>query len=260
MEVLIRPDANAVGITVAQKIAEAIKAANGKITLGLATGSTPVNAYKELIRMHREEGLSFKDVTIFMLDEYVTLPPDHEQSYNRFIREQLTNHIDIDDAKVFAPQGNTADAQAEARRYDEAIKANGGVDLQLLGIGATGHIAFNEPGSSLASRTRVKTLAQKTISDNARFFDSAEEVPIHAITQGVGTILEAKEIILAANGENKAEAIYQTVEGAISARWTSTALQLHPKVKIVVDEAAGAKLEMKDFYRFIETNLDRLDA
>lgn len=255
MEVLIRQDAEAVGHAVADRIEAEVRRANGApLTLGLATGSSPVTAYTELIRRHREESLSFAGVTVFMLDEYVGLPAEHPQSYHRFIRENFTDHVDIDDARVFSPRGDAPDAAAEARRYDEAIREAGGVDLQVLGIGATGHIGFNEPGSSLVSRTRVKTLVQKTVQDNARFFDSADEVPIHVLTQGVGTILDARAIVLAASGENKAEAIHQMVEGPISARWTGTALQQHANVLAVVDEAAASKLELADYFRFVEAN------
>lgn len=253
MDVVIQPDEMAVGKVVADVIEAAIRKAEGKgVTLGLATGSSPVRAYEELVRRHREEGLSFRGVTVFMLDEYVGLDPEHPQSYARFIHEHLVQHVDLDPARVFCPRGNTGDPAAEAARYDEAIREAGGVDLQLLGIGATGHIGFNEPGSSLASRTRVKTLVKKTVQDNARFFDSEDDVPIHVLTQGVGTILEARSIVLAATGENKAEAIHHTVEGAVSARWTGTALQMHPKVRLVVDEAAASQLELADYYRFVE--------
>lgn len=255
MKVIVRPDSAAVASAVADQIESTVRAAEGgRVTLGLATGSTPVGAYQELIRRYREEGVSFAGATVFMLDEYVGLAADHPQSYARFIRENFTDHVDIDDARVFSPRGDAPDAHAEAARYDAAIRDAGGVDLQLLGIGSTGHIGFNEPSSSLVSRTRVKTLVEKTVRDNARFFSSADEVPVHVLTQGVGTILDAREIVLAATGDNKARAIHETVEGAISARWPATALQQHARVTIVVDEAAGRELELADYFRFIESH------
>ncbi|GAA1491398.1 glucosamine-6-phosphate deaminase [Brachybacterium sacelli] len=218
--------------------------------LGLATGSSPVPAYTELIRRHREEGLSFAGVRAFLLDEYVGLPPGHEQSYHRFIRENFTSHVDIDDSAVLSPDGSAADPAAEAAAYDRRITEAGGVDLQILGIGSNGHIAFNEPGSSLASRTRVVGLTRRTIADNARFFENSEDVPVRALSQGLGTIREARRIVLTATGEGKAEAVAQLAEGAISARWPATSLQLHPDVTVVVDEAAASRLELADYYRY----------
>ncbi|MFC7376796.1 glucosamine-6-phosphate deaminase [Brachybacterium sp. GCM10030267] len=231
---------------------ETVPASPGRTgaVLGLATGSTPVPAYTELIRRHREEGLSFAGTRAFLLDEYVGLPPDHEQSYHRFIRENFTSHIDIDDAAVHSPDGSAADPVAEAAQYDRRIAEAGGVDLQILGIGSNGHIAFNEPGSSLASRTRVIGLTRRTISDNARFFDDVQDVPVRALSQGLGTIREARRIVLSATGEGKAEAVAQLAEGAISARWPATCLQLHPDVVVVVDEAAASRLELADYYRY----------
>lgn len=218
--------------------------------LGLATGSSPVPAYTELIRRHREEGLSFATAKAFLLDEYVGLPAGHEQSYHQFIRDNFTAHIDIDDAAVVSPAGDAADPAAEAAAYDARIAAAGGVDLQILGIGSNGHIAFNEPSSSLGSRTRVVGLTQSTIADNARYFDDAADVPVRALSQGLGTIREARRIVLTASGEHKAEAVAHLVEGAIGARWPASSLQLHPDVVVVVDEAAASQLELVDYYRY----------
>ncbi|WP_279062814.1 glucosamine-6-phosphate deaminase [Dermabacter hominis] len=255
MEIYIRPTADDASVVVADHIEAAIREADGgPVTLGLATGSSPIAAYDELARRHRDEGLSFANVTVFMLDEYVGLSPEHPQSYARFIREHLVEKVDLDPAKVFCPRGDTGDPVAESARYDAAIKDAGGVDLQLLGVGATGHIGFNEPGTSLASRTHLVTLTPKTIADNSRFFDSKDDVPIHAISQGVGTIREARKLLLIATGENKAEAVRQTIEGGVSARWTSTALQLHEDATIVVDSSAASKLDYLDYYRFIDAN------
>lgn len=226
-------------------------------TLGLATGSSPVAAYEELIRRHREEGLSFRAARALLLDEYVGLDPQAEQSYHRFIRDTFTRHIDIDDAAVLSPRGDADDPAAAAATYDLQIRDAGGVDVQILGIGSDGHIGFNEPASSLSSRTRVKTLTRQTVEDNARFFDRPEDVPVHVITQGLGTIAEARSIVLTATGSNKAAAVAQMVEGPISARWPATSLQLHPSVTVVIDEAAASRLELADYYRFVQEHAAR---
>ena len=248
MEVIIVADA-AEGAREVADVFERVVRDAGPVVLGLATGSSPVAAYQEMIRRHREEGLSFADARAFLLDEYVGLPAGHEQSYHRFIRENFTSHIDMDDALVLSPDGGAADPAAEAARYDSSIGEAGGVDLQILGIGSNGHIAFNEPGSSLASRTRPVVLTQCTVSDNARFFESASDVPRLALSQGLATIREAREIVLTATGRNKAQAVAQMVEGPISARWPATCLQLHPAVTVVVDEDAASELELTDYYR-----------
>lgn len=255
MEVIIVSDV-ADGAREVANVFERVVRDAGPVVLGLATGSSPLTAYQELIRRHREEGLSFASARAFLLDEYVGLPADHEQSYHRFIRENFTAHIDIDDAAVVSPDGVASDPAAEAARYDHSIGEAGGVDLQILGIGSNGHIAFNEPGSSLASRTRPVVLTESTIADNARFFSSRDEVPQMALSQGLGTIREAEEIVLTATGENKAEAIAQMVEGPISARWPASVLQLHPKVTVVVDEAAASRLELADYYRHVRRVAD----
>ncbi|MGY5763570.1 glucosamine-6-phosphate deaminase [Brachybacterium sp. DNPG3] len=251
MEIVIVADAAEGAVAVADVFEQAIReAGDAGLVLGLATGSSPVAAYQELIRRHREEGLSFAHARAFLLDEYVGLAADHEQSYARFIRENLTSHIDIDDAAVASLDGTAADPSSEAARYDRSIAEAGGVDLQILGIGSNGHIAFNEPGSSLASRTRQAALTRRTIEDNARFFDSPEDVPVRVLTQGLGTVSEARRIVLTATGAGKAEAVAHLVEGAISSRWPATALQLHPDVTIVIDEAAASQLELAEDYRF----------
>lgn len=251
MEIHIAADAEAGAKVVADTFARTLEETRDTGTvLGLATGSSPVPAYRELIRRHQEEGLSFAGARAFLLDEYVGLPAGHEQSYHRFIRENFTAHIDIDDSAVVSPDGAAADPDVEAASYDRRIQEAGGVDLQILGIGSNGHIAFNEPGSSLASRTRVVELTRSTIEDNARYFDSAADVPVRALSQGLGTILDARRIVLTASGEGKAEAVAQLAEGAISARWPATVLQMHPDVIVVVDEAAASQLELTDYYRY----------
>jgi glucosamine-6-phosphate deaminase len=251
MEIHIVQDAAEGARAVADIFEQTLRAAGASgPVLGLATGSSPVPAYTELIRRHREEGLSFAGARAFLLDEYVGLAAGHEQSYHRFIRENFTSQVDLEDAAVISPDGAAADPEVEAADYDRRIVEAGGVDLQILGIGSNGHIAFNEPGSSLASRTRVIGLTRRTIADNARFFENAQDVPVRAISQGLGTIREARRIVLTASGEHKAEAVAQLAEGAISARWPATSLQLHPDVTVVVDEGAASRLELADYYRY----------
>jgi len=212
------------------------------LVLGLATGSTPLGLYKELIRMHKEEGLDFSKVTTFNLDEYIGLPPSHDQSYHCFMHENLFKHINIDARFVHVPHGMADDIDAFCVWYEEEMKKAGGIDLQILGIGANGHIAFNEPGSSLGSRTRIKTLTKKTIDDNARFFAKKEEVPRFAITMGIGTIMDAKEVILLASKASKAEAVKAAVEGPITAMVPASMLQMHRKAIVIIDKDAGSKL------------------
>lgn len=249
MKVVIVADAAAAGVEVAERIDRAMRAAEGRIVLGLATGSSPLPAYRELIRRHREEGLSFAEAEIFMLDEYVGLDAEHEQSYHRTIRTELTEHVDAVDSRVHAPDGAAADPVTAGQQYDRAIAEAGGVELQLLGIGSNGHIAFNEPGTSLVSRTGPVWLTESTIQDNARFFASAEEVPVRALTQGLGTIRDARSIVLVATGDGKAEAVAAMLEGPVSARCPASCLQLHEDVTVVIDEDAASRLEMLDYYR-----------
>jgi glucosamine-6-phosphate deaminase len=241
MEVVIKQDYNEMSKLAAEMIAELVRS-RPRCVLGLATGSTPVGTYKELIRMHKDEGLDFSKVTTFNLDEYVGLPPEHDQSYHYFMADNLFNHINVNKKNVHVPDGIAKDIPAFCRWYEEQIVKAGGIDIQLLGIGGNGHIAFNEPGSSLGSRTRTKTLDDRTIEDNARFFTSKEEVPRYAITMGIGTIMEARQLILLANKDNKADAIAKTVEGPITAMVPATIVQLHPKATIITDKAAASKL------------------
>ncbi len=220
--------------------------------LGLATGSTPLGTYRELARMHKEEGLDFSLVRTFNLDEYYGIGPDHPQSYHYFMNENLIKHVNIDPRNVHLPDGLAKNIEESCRRYEDSIKERGGIDVQLLGIGRDGHIAFNEPGSSLGSRTRLKTLIQETVSDNARFFKTLDEVPRFAITMGVGTILEARHIILLASGGEKADAVKLAIEGPVTTEITASALQLHPKVTAFLDVAAADKLKRKDYYKYVE--------
>lgn len=220
--------------------------------LGLATGSTPVGLYKELIRMHKEEGLDFSKVKTFNLDEYYGISPKHPQSYRYFMDVNLFNGINIKKENTHIPDGTIKKEEIEkyCKRYEEMIKEAGGIDLQVLGIGGDGHIGFNEPGSSIYSRTRLVALDQQTIKDNSRFFEKIEDVPKFALTMGVGTILEAKEILFLANGLKKAEVVAKAIEGPITSQITASALQLHPKVTLIIDEQAASKLKRKDYYKF----------
>ncbi|GAC56665.1 glucosamine-6-phosphate deaminase [Gordonia hirsuta DSM 44140 = NBRC 16056] len=225
----------------------------GATTLGLATGSSPVPTYTELIRRHREEGLSFRGMQAVLLDEYVGLPPNHPEAYARFIRDNFTDHVDFD--AVHSPDGMAADAKGAAAEYDELIARLGPVDVQLLGIGSNGHIGFNEPSSSLTSRTRIKTLTEKTRRDNARFFGGdLEQVPLHVVTQGLGTICEATHLALVATGETKAEAIAAAVEGPLSASCPASILQWHPRATVVLDPAAASRLRDIEYYRYAYTH------
>ena len=220
--------------------------------LGLATGSTPLRLYRELIRMHKEEGLDFSRVVTFNLDEYVGLTKDDPQSYQNFMHENLFKHINIPHQNIHVPSGTTDNYEAYCAWYEKRIVDHGGIDLQVLGIGTDGHIGFNEPSSSLGSRTRIKTLAKQTIDDNARFFDDPSDVPVYAITMGVGTILEAKWIILLASGDSKAPAIADAIEGPVTSMNTASALQLHRNVTYYLDKPATSKLKLIDYYEWIQ--------
>ena len=219
--------------------------------LGLATGSTPIGTYKELIRLHKEKGLDFSQVVSFNLDEYLGLSPSHPQSYRYFMDEHLFKHVNQPGGNIHVPYGHAESVLEFCDWYERQIAEAGGIDIQILGIGADGHIAFNEPGSSLGSRTRLKTLTQQTIGDNARFFDSQDEVPQFAITMGVGTILEAKQIILLANGAKKAKIVAEAIEGPVTSQVTASALQLHRDVVVLVDAEGGAELARADYYKWV---------
>lgn len=254
MEVIIQETYEAVSRQAALIVAETLNDKPDAV-LGLATGSTPLGLYKELIRMHREEGLDFSQVTTFNLDEYVGLPKEHEQSYHHFMHENLFSHINVPQQNIHIPSGTTNNYRSFCTWYERRIEECGGIDLQVLGIGSDGHVAFNEPGSSLGSRTRIKTLAKQTIDDNARFFSSAEEVPIYSITMGVGTILEARRIILLANGANKAEAVAAAIEGPVTSMCTASALQMHRDTLFFLDQEASRDLKMVEYYRWIQDKM-----
>jgi len=213
--------------------------------LGLATGSTPVPLYKDLIRRHKEEGLDFSTTITFNLDEYIGLPPTHDQSYRYFMDEHLFNDVNINKLNTHVPDGMAEDIEAHCSAYERMIENVGGIDCQVLGVGGNGHIAFNEPGSSLGSRTRAVDLTDETIRDNSRFFKSIDEVPKRAITMGIGTVLEAEKILVLASGANKARAVAAALEGPVSVKVPSSALQLHPDVTYIVTENAASGLTLK---------------
>jgi glucosamine-6-phosphate deaminase len=246
VEVVILPDQAAIGRLVADAVAELLDRRPDAV-LGLATGSSPLPVYDELARRHARRELSFAGVRAFCLDEYVGLPPDHPEAYRSVIRRVFADRVGLDDVR--APDGTAADVVAACAAYEAEIEAAGGIDLQLLGIGADGHVGFNEPGSSLGSRTRLKTLTAKTRADNARFFGSVDAVPRHVLTQGVATILGARHVVLVAAGEAKAAPIAAAVEGPLTAMVPASALQLHRHATVVVDEAAARDLRLAGYYR-----------
>jgi glucosamine-6-phosphate deaminase len=248
VEVVILPDTTSVGVLAAD-IVESVVRGSSRPVIGLATGSSPLPAYVELIRRHRVDGLSFANASAFLLDEYVGLSPDHPQRYRSVIERDFTGLIDIPAAAVGSLDGNATDIPAECAAYEATIVAAGGIDVQFLGIGSDGHLAFNEPGSSLASRTRVKTLTSRTRQDNARFFSELDEVPHHVLTQGLATILAARHLLLLACGEAKSNAIRDAVEGPISAMCPASILQLHPHATVLIDEQAASRLAQSDHYR-----------
>jgi glucosamine-6-phosphate deaminase len=250
MEVIIQRDYEQMSRLAAQIVVEVLNTKPNAV-LGMATGSTPLGLYQELVRLHKEEQLDFSRVTTFNLDEYVGLRVNHPQSYHYFMHEHFFKHVNIPAQNINIPSGTTSNYPAFCEWYEQRIAECGGIDLQILGIGSDGHIAFNEPTSSLSSRTRLKTLSKQTIDDNARFFDRREDVPIYAITMGVGTIMDARKLILVASGKAKAEAIAQAVEGPVTSMITASALQMHLDATVIVDDEAASGLTMRDYYEFI---------
>lgn len=247
MRVVIKDDYNQMSAWAAAHIVERIQAfaptEDRPFVLGLPTGSTPIGTYQELIRLHQEGKVSFKNVVTFNMDEYVRIPEDHPESYHSFMWNNFFGHIDIKKENVNILNGNAEDLEAECQRYEEKIKSYGGIELFMGGIGPDGHIAFNEPCSSLTSRTRVKTLTTDTVIANSRFFDNdINKVPKTALTVGVGTVMDSREVMILANGHNKARALAAAIEGAVSQMCTVSVLQLHPKGVIVCDDAACDEL------------------
>lgn len=251
MQVIIVKDYDEIGKRAAKIVTDEIMK-KPDMVLGLAAGSSPLGLYKELIHLYKHKKLDFSQITTFNLDEYVGLSPDHGNSFYHFIFDNFLKHINISQKRIYFSNGIVKDFDTHCKTYEETIKKVGGIDLQILGIGRDGHIGFNEPGSSLGSRTRVKTLSKETIKDNARFFKNESEVPRFAITMGVGTIMEAKKVLLLANGKDKANAIAKCIEGPISAEVTASALQIHPHVIIIIDEDAASKLKRKSYYKYVQ--------
>ena len=251
MEIIINQDAASASRSAARVVARLVREKPDAV-LGLATGSTPLALYRELVDMHRSQGLDFSRVTSFNLDEYVGLDSEHEQSYHAFMWKNLFSRINIRPENVNIPDGMSADIPSFCADYEQKILNAGGIDLQVLGIGTDGHIGFNEPTSSFASRTRIKTLTRRTIADNARFFgDDESRVPHHCITMGIGTIMDARMTLMLAFGKAKADAVAATVEGPVASMMPASILQHHPAAKLFIDEAAAQKLQLADYYRWV---------
>jgi glucosamine-6-phosphate deaminase len=256
MRVLICESRETAADWVAEEIIEALMR-KPNLVLGLATGSTPMGVYRRLVAARRERGIDFSRVVTFNLDEYLDLPAEHEQSYRRFMKEHLFDGVNVPEGAIHFPPSEGKDLNRRCRQYEETIRRCGGIDLQVLGIGANGHIGFNEPTSSLGSRTRIKTLTAKTLSDNTRFFHEGERIPQMAATMGIGTILEARRIVLEAFGSDKADSVYAAVEGPISSFWPASALQLHPDVTFYLDRTSAARLSQLEYYERVAAN-DRI--
>ena len=253
MEVIIQPDRRAVARLVATLVSRQLRLKPTTV-LGLATGRTQELVYEELVRLHREEDLDFSLCRTFNLDEYVGLSPEAPESYHTFMNDHLFQHINIDPRSTHVPNGQAEDLGEECRAYEQKIVECGGIDLQILGIGAAGHIGFNEPLSALASRTREKALTPTTLRQNAPLFPTPEDMPKRGITMGVGTILESRRCILIATGSEKAAILAKAVEGPITSMVTASALQLHVRCQVIVDEDAAADLQEKEYYRWIFEN------
>lgn len=264
MRLIIQPDYQTISKWAANYVAAKINKAQSTpdkpFVLGLPTGSSPLGMYKELIDLYKKGAVSFANVVTFNMDEYVGLPQSHPESYYSFMWNNFFNHIDIKRENVNILNGNAEDLEGECARYEERIRSYGGIDLFLGGIGPDGHIAFNEPGSSLSSRTRIKTLTTDTIIANSRFFDNdVNKVPKIALTVGVGTVLSAREVLIIVNGHNKARALHHAVEGSISQMWTISALQMHEKGIIVCDDAATVDLKVGTYRYFKDIEAANLD-
>lgn len=258
MQIIIYDNAQQVAESAAQWVKELI---NKKIdpVLGLATGSTPISLYKQLVEQHKTNGLSFKNVSTFNLDEYHQIDPTNPQSYRSFMAENLFNHVDIDANNTYLPTCAAGEnPRAQGLAYEDKIKQAGGIDLQILGIGANGHIGFNEPTSSLSSRTRIKTLTQQTIADNSRLFKAGEEQPTMAMTMGIATIMDARYVLLMATGANKASAVKAMIADGVSAMCPASALQMHENAIILLDSAAASELSNQNYYQWAENENSKL--
>ncbi len=253
MEIIITPTAVEAQETAARLLRRQVQRKPGSV-LGLATGSTPIGVYARLAQMHAVGEMDFSRASTFNLDEYVGLEDSHPCSYRSFMHEHLFAKVNIDPSRIHFPDGMARDIPAHCADYEAAIVRAGGIDLQLLGIGREGHIGFNEPSSSLASRTRIKTLTPQTVKDNARFFGSEEKVPRHVITMGVGTIMDARHCLMLATGEAKADVVARMAEGPITADLPGSILQMHPVCTLVVDAAAAVELRRQDYYHWVYNN------
>lgn len=249
MLLVLKPGPEELGREAARIVANALRR-NANLRLGLATGGTTLGMYRELVRLHREESLDFSRVVTFNLDEYLGLAAGHPQSFAYFMHENFFSHVNVAPSNIHIPDGSLKkDYRQYCAAYEQSIRDAGGIDLQILGIGRNGHVGFNEPTSSLGSRTRLKVLTKETIDDNRKFFAPGEEIPQCAITMGIGTILQARRILLLASGASKAAAIAKAIEGPVTASVTASALQLHSEVTFLVDQEAGAQLKQQEYYR-----------
>ncbi|MCX8064628.1 MAG: glucosamine-6-phosphate deaminase [Candidatus Hydrogenedentes bacterium] len=253
MQVILMPTSEHAVNLVAYIISEKLRE-KPHLVIGLATGRTMIPLYKRLIEMHKNDGLDFSLAVTFNLDEYIGIPPDHPGSYHYYMYNNFFKHINIDPRNINIPNGCAIDIQTECKRYEEKIKDFGGIDLQILSIGESGHIGFNEPLSSMFSRTREKSLSPVTIEQNKHLFPNPEEMPKRAITMGVGTILEAEQCVVLVTGKHKSDIVAKAVEGPFTAMISATALQLHKNCTVVVDEEAGEKLTQKEYYKWIFEN------
>jgi glucosamine-6-phosphate deaminase len=250
MEIIIQPDSQQASQIAARIVARTVREKPHAV-LGLATGNTPLPLYRSLVRMHREQGLDFSGVTSFNLDEYVGLPPAHPSSFHSYMWAHLFSAINMPKERINIPDGLTTDIPAACRKYEQAVRSAGGIDIQVLGIGTNGHIGFNEPSSSLASRTRIKTLTAETRLDVAASFGGEESVPTHVITMGLGTIMDSRMCLLLAFGKKKARAVALAAEGPVTAMVPGSVLQMHPRAIMVLDKDAASELKMADYYAWV---------
>ena len=253
MEIIIQPDSQQASQVAARIVARLIREKPHAV-LGLATGNTPLQLYRNLVRMHREEELDFSGLTCFTLDEYVGLPPAHPSSLHSYLWAHLFSQINLPKERINIPDGQTPDIPAACRKYEQAIRSAGGFDVQVLGIGKNGHIGYNEPSSSLSSRTRIKTLTAETRLEVAGAFGGLDAVPAHVITMGLGTIMDARMCLLLAFGQKKAKAVAQAVEGPVTAMVPASVLQMHPRALVVLDMDAASGLDMADYYIWVQDN------
>jgi len=257
MEIIIKEDYDQICEEAVAIIHQAWKKKNN-LVLGLPTGRTPLGVYKRLIELYQKEEIDFSRVIAFGLDEYLGLQENHPQSFAYYLEHNFYQHINLKKENIFRLNGKPEDIDHHCQEYEKEIESWGGIDLQILGIGRNAHIGFNEPGSSLSSRTRVKTLAEDTIEANSRFFKNKDEVPRFCLTLGIGTIMEAKMILLLASGEDKSEAVQKSIEGPITASVPASILQLHPQGKIIIDLQAASRLANKDYYLWVYKNKPKL--